>query len=229
MHKLLNRLSKAALIAGAIVSAACPAMAATQRESLRPLAEAIANVVKNDQTQTSIAMGSFPADGRLDNANAGPGVAEDLKSLLEELKVGVNPSSSLSLQGTIHKVPDPKDGKLVMIKIKATIVDGSANTIANLPLDIRDTALIGGILGVNSALPALATRETQRKAARGPQGAFLFSAGSADQEPAREPLWDRTARDVRRGRAERRRRLGESAGPACRQTARSPLCRDQHR
>jgi hypothetical protein len=163
MHKLLNRLSKAALIAGALVSATCPAVAATQRESLRPLAEAIVNVVKSDQTQTSIAMGSFPADGRLDNANAGPGVAEDLKALLEELKVGVNPNASLSLQGTIHKVPDTKDSKLVMIKIKATITDGAANTIANLPLEIRDTALIGGMLGVNSSLPALATREKRNE------------------------------------------------------------------
>jgi|HubBroStandDraft_6_1064221.scaffolds.fasta_scaffold98990_2 hypothetical protein len=164
MHKLLNRLTGAALIAGAIVSAAFPAVAATQRESLRPLAQAIVNVVTNDQMQSSIAMGSFPADGRLDNANAGPGVAEDLKSLLEELKVAVNSNSSLSLQGTIHKVADPKNSKLVMIKIKATITNGQADTIANLPLEIRDTGLIGGILGVNSSLPALATREKRNEA-----------------------------------------------------------------
>jgi len=163
MHKFLNRLTWVALIAGAIIATAGPAVAATQRESLRPLAQAIVKVVTLDQTQTSIAMGSFPADGRLDNANAGPGVAEDLKSLLEELKVAVSPNASLSLQGTIHKVPDPKDGKLVMIKIKATITDNAAATIANIPLEIRDTGLIGGILGVNTSLPPLATREKRNE------------------------------------------------------------------
>jgi hypothetical protein len=163
MRKLFNRLAGAALIAGATVSAARPAVAATQRETLRPLAQAIVNVVTSDQMQTSIAMGSFPADGRLDSANAGPGIAEDLKSLLEELKVAVNPNSTLSLQGTVHKVPDPKNSKLVMIKIKATITNGQADTIANLPLEIRDTGLIGGILGVNSSLPALATREKRNE------------------------------------------------------------------
>jgi hypothetical protein len=163
MCNLLNRLMGAALIAGAIVSAARPAAAATQRESLRPLAQAIVSVVKDDQKQNSVAMGSFPADGRLDNANAGPGVAEDLKSLLQEMKLGVDANSTLSLQGTIHKIADSQNSKLMMIKIKATITNGQADTVANLPLEIRDTALIGGILGVNSSLPALATREVRNE------------------------------------------------------------------
>ena len=163
MYELIKRLAAAALIAGAIVAAACPAVAATQRESLRQLAQSIANVVINDQMQRSIAIGSFPADGRLDNANAGPGVAEDLKSLLQELKVAVDANSPLSLQGTIHKVADPQNSKLMMIKIKATITDAAAITVANLPFEIRDTALIGGILGVNTSLPALATREKRNE------------------------------------------------------------------
>ena len=88
--------------------------------------------------------------------------------------MGVDPNSSLSLQGTIHKVADPKNSKLVMIKIKATITDGAANTIANLPLEIRDTALIGGILGVNSSLPALATRRNATKSCKRPSSSLPF-------------------------------------------------------
>jgi hypothetical protein len=155
-----------ALIAAAIASDARPTVAETQRESLRPLAQEIADVVVKDQKKSSIAVGAFPADGRLDNANAGPGIAEDIKSLLQELKIRIDdPNPDLSVQGTVFKVPDPKNAQLVMIKIKATITDRLAETKANLPLDIeiRDTGLIGGILGVNSSLPPLATREKRNE------------------------------------------------------------------
>lgn len=140
----------------------------TRRESLRPLAQEIVDVVEKDQRQTAIAVGDFSGPAEVDHPNGGPGIAEDLKSLLEEIRPGiVQKRANLSLRGRYDKVAEAKEHKndpeQIMIKITATITDRDAREIDTKFASIRDTGLIADLLGATVSLPPVATKEKRNE------------------------------------------------------------------
>jgi hypothetical protein len=149
------------------------------RDALKPLAQSIVDVVQNDLKQPAIAVGDFNAPPGFD-ANAGPGISESLTSAINELSPGfVQKRASLSLRGRYDKSKDPRNSDLVIIKVTAEITDSNGDLKDQKIAEIKDTGLIGVLLGLSVSLPPVATREKRneelQKAIDKPQ--FNQSAG----------------------------------------------------
>ncbi len=136
-----------------LLAARSEAAGPTLREALKNLAKDVAAVVKAEN-QTTIAVGDFVGPADLD-ANSGPGIADTLKSLLEEIQPGlVQRKTFLSLRGHYDKIPDPKDpATLVLIRITAEITNKNAERIDEKFTEIRDSRLLTSLIGATVSLP----------------------------------------------------------------------------
>jgi hypothetical protein len=139
----------------------------TLRDSLKDLAQGILEVVKKDQGQPSIAVDeAFSSPLRFD-ANAGPGISEAIKSLLEELAPGVvQRRASLLLRGRYDKARDPRDAGLIVVNVTAEILNADGRLVAERTAVVRDTGLVAELLGTTVALPPAATRTKRNEILR---------------------------------------------------------------
>ena len=136
------------------------------RRELSGLAKEILSVIKDDQMQDSIAIGEFTGDPNL-ASNAGPGISEMLRSLLEEAQPGiVKRGSPLSLRGVFDESPDPKDKDQTIVKVTATITAKGGSKIDEKFAVIRETGTVAELLGVTVALPPKATKEKRNEEIR---------------------------------------------------------------
>jgi hypothetical protein len=136
---------------------------ASLNDALKPLGQNLLEIVEKDQKQTAIAVGDFTAPPGFD-ANAGPGIGEALKSVLEELRPGVvQKRANLFLRGRYDKSKDPKNPELLIVKVTAEVTDSNGNFIADRIAELRDTGLIAGVLGATVSLPPAATHEKRVK------------------------------------------------------------------
>jgi hypothetical protein len=138
----------------ALLAPCASASAATGsvREGLKPIAEQIIEVVKGG-SQSSIAVGEFVGQARFDT-NAGTGIAEDLKSLLEELKPGfVQRDAAFSVTGRYAFVEQKERPELKVIKVTAVITDKQDNRLSEFVTEIDSTKAIAQVMGAVAALP----------------------------------------------------------------------------
>ena len=148
------------------------AAAATVRDGLRPLAQDILDVVVKDQHQSAISVGEFVGQARFDT-NAGQGIGEDLKSLLEELRPGVvQRGAALTISGRYAFVDEEKQNpQLKIVKVTAVILDQNDHRIDEKSIEIDSTKAIAQVMGVTAALPKDASkvernRELQKAVAK---------------------------------------------------------------
>jgi hypothetical protein len=139
--------------------------AATLRDGLKPLAQAIFDVVVKDQHQSAIAVAAFePSQPRFDT-NAGTEIEEDLKSLLGELKPGiVQRDATLAVSGQYEFVPSKTNAELKVIKVIYLIKDQmSGGEIDKKDIEVDSTKAIAQAMGFTGALSKDASKVDRNK------------------------------------------------------------------
>src|ERR1700722_19743836 len=145
--------AKASIVVLSIAASGRPEGRATLRDELRVLAENILAVVKTEQ-QPSIAVGDFIGQVRFDTA-AGPGISEDLKSILQELQAGVvDKNAGLEVSGRYAYVPgqEPENKALTINKVAAINTDKTGRSIAEKTVEINSNKAIAQVMAVTGAL-----------------------------------------------------------------------------